>query len=149
MLSPIITGGGQEFGLRSGTENVPAIVGFGKAVELAVRDKDKNSEAVKSLKDYFWRGLKKIYPQAEINGDAGAPHILRHPFPDGVCRRFTRKTRYGGRGGLRLVRPAQPGLLLRPTFSRRWACLKSGCGGACASASGKIILGKNWTRRLK
>ncbi len=81
MLSPIITGGGQEFGLRSGTENVPAIVGFGKAVELAVRDRDRNFREVKLLKDRFWRGLKKIYPPAEINGDAGAPHILNVHFP--------------------------------------------------------------------
>lgn len=80
-LIPIITGGGQEFGLRSGTENVPAIVGFGKAVELAEKDRRKNSKEVKSLKDEFWRGLKKIYPMAEINGRNDAPHILNIYFP--------------------------------------------------------------------
>ncbi len=68
LVKPIVTGGGQEFGLRSGTENIPAIVGFGKAVELAEKDRSKNAKEVKSLKDEFWRGLKKIYPQAEING---------------------------------------------------------------------------------
>jgi cysteine desulfurase len=81
LLSAIITGGGQEFGLRSGTENVPAIVGFGKAVELAERDRNKNFREVKSLKDYFWNGLKKIYPRAEINGDSKTPHILNIYFP--------------------------------------------------------------------
>ncbi len=81
ILAPIIAGGGQEFGLRSGTENVPAIVGFGKAVELAAKDRSKSFKEIKSLKDYFWRGLKKIYPQAEINGGAGAPHILNIHFP--------------------------------------------------------------------
>ncbi|MGC9603041.1 MAG: cysteine desulfurase family protein [Minisyncoccia bacterium] len=80
-LKPIVTGGGQEFGLRSGTENVAAIVGFGKAVELAEKSRSKNTKEVKALKDYFWRGLKKFYPQAEMNGDSKAPHILNVYFP--------------------------------------------------------------------
>ncbi len=80
-LIPVITGGGQEFGLRSGTENVPAIVGFGKAMELATKNRSKNMKEVNSLKNEFWRGLKKIYPQAEINGKSGAPHILNIHFP--------------------------------------------------------------------
>lgn len=81
LVAPMVTGGGQEFGLRSGTENVPAIVGFGKAAELAEKDRRKNSKVVKSLKDEFWRGLKKIYPLAEINGRSDAPHILNIHFP--------------------------------------------------------------------
>ncbi|TSA44532.1 cysteine desulfurase [bacterium] len=80
-LKPIITGGGQEFGLRSGTENVPAIVGFGKAVELAVGGRSRSTKEVKALKDYFWHGLKKFYPRAEVNGDSKAPHILNVYFP--------------------------------------------------------------------
>lgn len=80
-LSPIVTGGGQEFGLRSGTENVPLIVGFGKAVELAQKERKKNYKNIESLKNYFWRGLKKFYPQAEINGESAAPHILNIYFP--------------------------------------------------------------------
>ena len=80
-LIPVITGGGQEFGLRSGTENVPAIVGFGKAMELATKNRSKNMKEVNLLKNEFWRGLKKIYPQAEINGKSGAPHILNIHFP--------------------------------------------------------------------
>jgi len=68
ILHPIITGGGQEFGLRSGTENVPAIVGFAKAVELAVKNREKVSKQISELKNYFWRELKKICPKAEMNG---------------------------------------------------------------------------------
>ena len=67
-LQPIITGGGQEFGLRSGTENVPAIVGFAKAVELTVKNREKETKRISELTDYFWREIKKIYPKAEING---------------------------------------------------------------------------------
>jgi len=67
-LNPIITGGGQEFGFRSGTENVPAIVGFAKAVEIAVQNRKKEMKRIAELADYFWKGIKKISPKAEING---------------------------------------------------------------------------------
>ncbi len=67
-LKPIITGGGQEYGLRSGTENVPAIVGFGKAVELIERNKAKEEKRIKNLRDYFWVKLKNLRPEIELNG---------------------------------------------------------------------------------
>jgi len=67
-LNPIITGGGQEKGLRSGTENVPYIVGFAKAVELAAKIRERESARVLKLRDYFWESIKKIYPKAELNG---------------------------------------------------------------------------------
>jgi len=68
LVSPIVVGGGQEFGLRSGTENVPLIVGFGKAVQLALNSREKEGKRIASLRDRFWQGLKKIYPRAELNG---------------------------------------------------------------------------------
>ena len=68
-LAPITTGGGQEFGFRSGTENVAAIAGFAKAVELASQLRKKESKRIGELKDYFWRELKKVYPPAQINAD--------------------------------------------------------------------------------
>jgi len=87
-LEPIVTGGGQEFGLRSGTENVPAIVGFAKAVELAVAVRQKESERIKTLRDEFWHGLKNIFPNAEMNpattktsGIPALPNILNVYFP--------------------------------------------------------------------
>ncbi len=67
-IQGIITGGGQEFGLRSGTENVSSIVGFAKAVEIALSIKHRESRRITEIRDYFWRGLKKIYPKAEVNG---------------------------------------------------------------------------------
>ncbi|MGC9611050.1 MAG: cysteine desulfurase family protein [Minisyncoccia bacterium] len=80
-LKPIITGGGQEFGLRSGTENVPLIVGFAKAVELAEKCRKESAKKVLGLRNYFWKGLKKFYPGAEINGDSKTLHILNIYFP--------------------------------------------------------------------
>lgn len=89
-LMPILTGGGQEFGLRSGTENVPGIVGFAKAVELISNSRELENKKIGKLRDYFWRELKKICPQAERNGIDGQksivsgqllPNILNVYFP--------------------------------------------------------------------
>src|SRR3989344_1136552 len=65
LMKPIITGGGQEQNLRSGTENVPYIVGFAKAVELAVKNREGERKRVERLRDYFFRGIKKIYPHTK------------------------------------------------------------------------------------
>ncbi|MBI2623095.1 MAG: cysteine desulfurase [Candidatus Liptonbacteria bacterium] len=67
-LSPIITGGGQEFGLRSGTENMPGIVGFGEAVKIAARMRAGEAARVAKLRAMLWQGVKKIFPRAEVNG---------------------------------------------------------------------------------
>jgi len=68
VVKPLTTGGGQEFGLRSGTENVAAIVGFAKAIELVSNSRELENKRVRQLTDYFWRELKKLSPKAEING---------------------------------------------------------------------------------
>lgn len=82
MLSPIVTGGGQEFNLRSGTESVPAIVGFGKAAELAFAAREKETKRIWELSEYFFGELKKIYPKVEINGGAEKlPNILNCFLP--------------------------------------------------------------------
>jgi len=52
-IAPIMGGGGQEFGLRAGTENVPAIIGFAKALEIAEKVKEKEVKRLTSLRDYF------------------------------------------------------------------------------------------------
>lgn len=81
-LVPIVTGGGQEFGLRSGTENVAAVAGFGKAAELAAQSRVKNAKRVEGLKKYFLGRLKKMDKKIETNGEPGAPHILNVYFPE-------------------------------------------------------------------
>ena len=85
-LKPIIFGGGQEFGLRSGTENVAGIVGFTKAAELAVDIREAEFRRILSLKKRFWEGLKSLHKGVEINGPAVdsphvSPHILNVYFP--------------------------------------------------------------------
>ncbi len=51
--APILHGGGQQKGLRSGTENVPSIVGFAKALELAQAEKESESKKLRELQNYF------------------------------------------------------------------------------------------------
>ncbi len=59
-LQPLISGGGQERGLRSGTENVAAIVGFGRACELALARLDETAAHLRGLRDALERGLAEI-----------------------------------------------------------------------------------------
>lgn len=68
VLIPILTGGGQEFGLRSSTENVPAIVGFGRAAELVSNSRELENRRLSDLRNYLWTGLRKIYRKAVMNG---------------------------------------------------------------------------------
>ena len=83
LLSPVIVGGGQESGLRSGTENVPAIVGFAAAVAVAEKTRAKESKRVGKLRDALWKEMLKIVPDAELNGSATerVPNSLNVYFP--------------------------------------------------------------------
>jgi cysteine desulfurase len=68
-INSIIKGGNQEGGMRAGTENIPFIVGFAKSLELANKDREKESKRIKILRDYFISELNKKIPQTELNGD--------------------------------------------------------------------------------
>jgi cysteine desulfurase len=67
-LLPIIHGGGQERGLRSGSENIPGIVGMGKAAELAKREIQTEAERLTGLRDSLISGLLKEVPESYLNG---------------------------------------------------------------------------------
>ena len=67
-LEPILYGGGQERGLRSGTENVPGIVGFPKALEIAQKKKSSETVRLTELRDWFIKEIKKELPDAVLNG---------------------------------------------------------------------------------
>jgi cysteine desulfurase len=69
-ISPIILGGGQEQGLRSGTENVANIVGFGKACELAKINLSENIAQMKKLRDDLVAKVLKEIPLVTLNGHA-------------------------------------------------------------------------------
>lgn len=67
-IEPIIFGGGQEKERRSGTENVPLIVGFAEAIALINKNKEKEIVRLLKIRDYFFKEIKKDLPSAIING---------------------------------------------------------------------------------
>ncbi|MEM4703503.1 MAG: cysteine desulfurase family protein [Candidatus Bathyarchaeia archaeon] len=82
-IEPLVHGGGQERGLRSGTENVAAAVGFGKAAEIAMKEIDSNSQHLIGLRDKMIKGLLEPIPYSFLNG---------HPtkrLPDNVSVRYS------------------------------------------------------------
>ncbi len=67
-LKPIIFGGGQERSLRSGTENVPGIIGFARALDLAQNDRKSESDRLAKLQGYFMSSLDNNFSPVKING---------------------------------------------------------------------------------
>lgn len=77
-IKPITYGGGQQGGMRSGTENVPGIAGMGKAVEEMFADLDADLDRMYELKEYFISRVQTL-PDVRVNGMTGrdsAPHIV-------------------------------------------------------------------------
>lgn len=81
VLSPLMAGGGQEGGLRPGTENVPNIVGMAKAIRLANENVAAKSKEMSRLKDILIHGIQDI-PELVLNSEKdGAPHIIHFSYP--------------------------------------------------------------------
>ena len=81
-IKPILFGGGQQNGLRSGTENVPAIAGLAKAIEIVYSKLDREVEKLYQIKEAFVEGVKQI-PDVFVNGHPGrdgAPHVVSVSF---------------------------------------------------------------------
>jgi cysteine desulfurase NifS len=81
-LTPLIHGGKQESELRAGTENVPAIVGLGRAAELAAQSL-ANAEQMRSHRDRLEDGVRRLIPAAELNGhrEKRLPNLLNLTLP--------------------------------------------------------------------
>ena len=81
-MAPLLHGGGQERGLRSGTPNVPGVAGFSKALELAVLEMDEEAERLASLRKKLLEGLDDRVPGFRINGHPTktVPHIINICF---------------------------------------------------------------------
>jgi len=77
-VEPLIRGGGQQGGLRPGTENIAGIVGFGAAAELAARDHAVHAERLRALRARLRDGLRSAVPDLVVTADApdAAPHVL-------------------------------------------------------------------------
>lgn len=81
-INPLMLGGGQQKGMRSGTENVPGIAGLGEACRVAYENLDEKINDLTNLKDYFIDRINEING-VKINsekGSLGAPHIVSVSF---------------------------------------------------------------------
>lgn len=77
-IRPILFGGGQQKGMRSGTENVPSIAGLGLAAQMIYEHLDEEMEQMYTLRDFFVQELRKL-PDVTVNGKDGretAPHVV-------------------------------------------------------------------------
>lgn len=83
-LAPQLHGGGQERDRRSGTLNPPLIVGFAKAVELALERQERDRQHLVELRSHLWQAISKAFPEAMLNGawEPRLPGNLNVSFPD-------------------------------------------------------------------
>jgi cysteine desulfurase len=81
-LNPIIIGGGQEFGMRSGSENIPGIVGFAKAAEIMKNEMKDEAERIRILRDKLIKGVLETIPNSYLNGhpEKRVPHNAHFRF---------------------------------------------------------------------
>jgi len=107
-ITPLLHGGGQEFNLRSSTENVPGIVGFAKAVEIA---SSKDVKKMERLRDYFINKITKI-PNVRLNGSKKENRLCNN---------------------INLSFFMLEGELVRDQLSKKGICVST--GSACSSSS--------------
>ena len=82
-LKPLITGGGQEIGIRSGTENVPGIYGLGEAVKVINKDLNKTIDKISELKNLLKEEIVNNIEDIKLNSpEDGVCHILNVSFKD-------------------------------------------------------------------
>src|SRR5512143_2392420 len=90
-LMPLFHGGGHERGLRSGTLNVPGIVGFGSAIEIAMAGREEESNRLRLLRERLWRAIASALDGVTLNGPP-LPRIR----PDGALAEGETETRLPG-----------------------------------------------------
>lgn len=76
-LAPLVRGGGQEKGIRSGTENVAGTIGFAKAIQLAIEHTGGEAKRLAALRDYLQNELTTAFPDAVVSG-AGKKRLAGH-----------------------------------------------------------------------
>ena len=81
-VNPLLIGGHQESGRRAGTENVPYIVGLGRACELAMKHMEEERTRVAALRDRLEKGILETCPDVRVNGDRAnrLPNTLNVSF---------------------------------------------------------------------
>ena len=91
-LRPLVLGGGQENGVRSGTENVAGVVGFARAMELAQASRGEDARRLETLRDRLEAGISAAFPWMVVSGPRKArnrlPGLLHVSFPGLEARRL-------------------------------------------------------------
>jgi len=83
LIAPIMYGGGQEKGLRAGTENTTGIIGCSTALSVLSKNKEEEVLRLGKLREYFLNSLQKEFPKSIINGTGEQlAHIVNVSFPD-------------------------------------------------------------------
>lgn len=80
-IAPLLYGGGQERGMRPGTEPMPNIAAFGTACELKRQQIDENARKVQQLADYLDEQIQTRFPWAVQNGQPDIPYVRNYSFP--------------------------------------------------------------------
>jgi cysteine desulfurase len=138
-IVPIMSGGGQERGIRGGTHNTPAIVGFGLAAELAVKEQASDSARMGKLKDELLDTLKRQLSDVTVNGE-GAERLSN-----------TLNVRFAG-ADAEAIMASMPDIFVSPgsacqsaSRSPSHVLLAMGLSGDEASESLRISLGRPTT----
>jgi len=113
-FTPRMVGGGQEGGLRSGTENLPAIAAASVAIELAVAEQAEYASRTRELTEELWRGIRSELPAALL---LGPPMESADRLPNTLC----------------ILLPGSDGRVLVPRLDL--AGLEVSAGSACSSGS--------------
>jgi cysteine desulfurase len=88
-IKPFILGGGQERNMRAGTENVYGIVGFAKALEIAMRNYERDSAYIKELRQYMMQELQAAIPDVSFNCSGNSLYtVLSVCFPKTEATEF-------------------------------------------------------------
>jgi cysteine desulfurase len=90
-IVPIMTGGGHESGVRPGTENIPAIAGFAKALEIAAAERVSETKRLLTLRNYFVEELKRLVPGIILNGS----YVESERLVNNINVTFPRKQKNG------------------------------------------------------
>ena len=123
-IQPILHGGGQQYNMRSGTDNVPGAAGMAKAAELLYQHYDKDIEHLYRCKKYFMDGVRKIEGVAvngllpgKPDGEGTAPHIVSVSFmgvrSEVLLHALEEKEIYVSAGSACAARKPQPSVTLK------------------------------------
>ena len=144
-LAPIIMGGGQEHGYRSGTENLPAVVGMGVAAELARAERAAEATRLAQLRDRLLSGLLERVPGARLTGPVAARRLPHHASivvpsvkADAVLLELDLRGVAASSGSACNALTGEPSYVLRAI----------GCDGPAAEGSLCFTLGR-WTTALE